>query len=679
RLEEVVVSGDRNEVSRIESPVIITSISPKLISCTQSMSVCDALNYCPGLRVENKCQNCGFTQVRMNGLEGPYTQILVNSHPVFSSLAGVYGLELTPANMIERVEIIRGGNSTIYGSSAIAGTVNLILKDPLYNSYELGYSGGFFGEGANVLKSYASDNSIFANTSIVSDDRKSGLSMFANYRDRKPFDANDDGFSDIPHFVNNTFGSRFYHRMGANHKINADFFIINEDRRGGNRLEYPLHEADIAEASQQHIKTGSLAYEWSVHDEDVLSLYGSVQQVGRSAYNGAGKTFEGYYQTESLTGFYGISWKIKRKKLKINTGIDMRKEGLGHEKLAYADLDSIQISGDSVYSIYHHDNVMLVDQNALIAGMYVQGEYEIGRFHLTAGARFDHYSIKNLDSGTITGIVPVPRINILYDINDNLQLRAGYSEGYRVPQIFDEDLHVEVSGIRRVFYKNDADLVQENSESFMASVDYHGIVAGLNAEILAEGFYTVLENPFISLPGQADSEGNVVCERMNANDGAMVKGVNMELSLVPSKKYDLKAGLTMQDSRYNNIQQFNTAEFLRTPDLYGFMALNVNVPENLAMSLFGTYTGTMLVPYYGLNQDDPDAGSLHQTKSFFDIGTKIEYRIKLNGISLKLFAGIKNMFNTYQDDLERGIDRDAGYIYGPSYPRYVFVGAKLGK
>ena len=109
-IDQVVVSADRNAKSRKETPTIVNSINPKLFERVQSVTLSEGLNFTPGLRMENNCQNCGFSQVRMNGLEGPYSQILINSRPVFSGLAGVYGLELIPANMIERVEVIRGGH-----------------------------------------------------------------------------------------------------------------------------------------------------------------------------------------------------------------------------------------------------------------------------------------------------------------------------------------------------------------------------------------------------------------------------------------------------------------------------------------------------------------------------------------------------------------------------------------
>jgi len=129
-IEEVVVTGDRNKTNRTESSTIVSILTPKLFATIQSVTLSEGLNFCPGLRMENNCQNCGFSQVRMNGMEGPYSQILINGRPIFSGLAGVYGLELIPSSMIERVEVVRGGGSALYGSNAIAGTINLIFKRP---------------------------------------------------------------------------------------------------------------------------------------------------------------------------------------------------------------------------------------------------------------------------------------------------------------------------------------------------------------------------------------------------------------------------------------------------------------------------------------------------------------------------------------------------------------------
>ena len=103
-LDGVVVSANRNETTRRLAPSLVNVLDSKVFETTHATSLADGLNFQPGVRVENNCQNCGFQQVRINGLEGPYTQILVDSRPIFSALTGVYGLEQIPANMIERVE-----------------------------------------------------------------------------------------------------------------------------------------------------------------------------------------------------------------------------------------------------------------------------------------------------------------------------------------------------------------------------------------------------------------------------------------------------------------------------------------------------------------------------------------------------------------------------------------------
>ncbi|HNT94366.1 MAG TPA: TonB-dependent receptor, partial [Bacteroidales bacterium] len=167
-LEEIVVSVDRSEQKRTEAPVIVNTISPRMMVSTNSVTLSEVIGFSPGLRIENNCQNCGFTQVRMNGMEGPYSQILINSRPIFSGLAGVYGLELLPANMIERVEVVRGGGSALFGSNAIAGTINIILKEPSVSSFELGLNGGLTGVGTSATSDPAGDYSASFNSSYVS-------------------------------------------------------------------------------------------------------------------------------------------------------------------------------------------------------------------------------------------------------------------------------------------------------------------------------------------------------------------------------------------------------------------------------------------------------------------------------------------------------------------------------
>jgi len=679
-LEEVVVTGDRNETNRSGSSTIVNTITPKLFAITQSVTLSEGLNFCPGLRTENNCQNCGFTQVRMNGMEGPYSQILINSRPIFSGLAGVYGLELIPSSMIERVEVVRGGGSALYGSNAIAGTINLILKDPINNTYEFGLNSGLTGIGMEDAGNPALDFSVNFNTSLVSADNKTGMALYGFYRDREPFDANGDNFSEIASLKNTTIGTRLYHRFGTKSKLIGDFFHIVEDRRGGDKFDYPVHEANIAEAIDHNLTTAALTYEQFFRETDLFSIFVSGQKINRDSYYGANKSLSDYGNTKDFSFTVGTQYNANFKKSNLVVGIENNGDWLTDKKLGYPDMDNALIVNDTIVSIPHTDNVTIAEQSINTTGIFAQYEINFNKLQLSVGARFDHYNVtdKEHESSDNSGDVLSPRLTFKYDIKEHLQARVSYSQGYRAPQIFDEDLHIETSGSRRVIHENSPYLKQETSHSYMASFDFNKQLGKIYVGLLVEGFYTQLNDPFVNEYGEAEEDGTVVYTRINAENGAKVQGVNMELNVVPSDKLSLKAGFTVQSSKYDEPQEFDEKSFLRTPRDYGYATIDWQASKKLGVSATGDYTGKMLVPYFGSGIDKPDEGELRTTDIFFDLGLKVRYNIKLNGATLQLFAGMKNIFNSYQDDFDYGIDRDPGYIYGPINPRTVYFGLKVG-
>ena len=339
-LEQVVVTADRNDKHRTNASVIVNTITPKLFEVAQTATISDGLNFCPGLRMENNCQNCGFSQVRMNGMEGPYSQILINSRPIFSGLAGVYGLELIPSNMIERMEVIRGGGSALYGSNAIAGTINLILKDPINNSYEAGITSGYTGVGLKGAGDPAFDYNLDFNTSLVSSDSKTGMALYGYNRNHDAFDANNDGFSEITSINNITVGTRLYHRFGHRNKLALDFFTINEKRRGGDNLDLPEHEVGIAESVKHKITTGALSFDQFFRESDKLSLYLSGQKVDRDSYYGAERSLKDYGRTEGFTYIFGGQYTANFENSSLIGGVEYKGETLDDKKLAYRDIEN---------------------------------------------------------------------------------------------------------------------------------------------------------------------------------------------------------------------------------------------------------------------------------------------------------------------------------------------------
>ncbi len=211
-LETIVITGTKTFKRQTNSPVIVNVLSGQTLDNVQACNLSDGLKFQPGLRAETNCQTCNYTQLRMNGLAGGYSQILINGRPIFSPLTGLYGLEQLPVNMIERIEVLRGGGSSLYGSSAVGGTVNVITKIPKRNSYELNTL-------FQNINGQSSDVMLTGNSTLVSKDGNAGFSIFMNNRRRDFYDHNSDNFSEIPLLENTAVGANLFFLPKENQKI----------------------------------------------------------------------------------------------------------------------------------------------------------------------------------------------------------------------------------------------------------------------------------------------------------------------------------------------------------------------------------------------------------------------------------------------------------------------------
>jgi outer membrane receptor for ferrienterochelin and colicins len=215
------------------------------------------------------------------------------------------------------------------------------------------------------------------------------------------------------------------------------------------------------------------------------------------------------------------------------------------------------------------------------------------------------------------------------------------------------------------------------------SADYYHSFGRLQTNVLVEGFYTILNDVF-TLEKVGEENGVIVNERRNAA-GAHIGGVTVEGKLGIPDKFDVQLGYTFQKSRYVEPERWSDSlepqrEMFRSPDHYGYFNANYYVTKSFDASLFGTFTGPMLVQHTE-NTDlngvvHPDAEVM--TPSFFDLGFKLDYTFRLTSvISLELSAGVKNLLDAYQPDIDLGAGRDSAYIYGPALPRTYFFGVKL--
>lgn len=651
-LDGIVVSANRNEVNRKEAPVIVNVVNRKLFETTNSVCLAQGLNFQPGLRVETNCQNCGFQQVRINGLDGPYSQILIDSRPIFSALAGVYGIEQIPTNMIERVEVLRGGGSALFGSSAIAGVINIITREPSYNSAVISNTTSLVG-GKKM------DISTNFNASVLTDDSRAGIMIFGSSRQRQSFDYDGDGYTELGKLDTKTIGFRGYYRTGKYSKLSLEYHHLNEFRRGGNKLNLPSHEADICEQVDHSINTGGLKFNtYSADNKHRFNVYASMQNIDRKSYYGAQKDPNAYGKTRDLTFVGGMQYNYSMDNLlfmpaEIMVGTEYSSDVMKDEQLGYN---------------------RTIDQSVRTASAFVQNEWKNKKLSILLGARIDKHNL-------IDNVILSPRLNLRYAPNEHINLRASYSSGFRAPQAFDEDLHITAVGGKVSLITIDKDLKTEKSQSYSASIDLYQDFGHVKTNLLIEGFYTDLNNVFVLEERGKDSGGNLILERTNGS-GAVVKGINLEGRIVPSDKLQIQFGMTFQQSRYKKAQKWSENENLvphrtmfRSPDRYGYLTLNYQLLKPLLFSVSGIYTGSMLVQHFaGYVAEDMEKRS----PEFYDVNLKLSYDFKSVGsVKFQLNGGVQNIFNSYQNDFDKGQDRDAGYIYGPSLPRTYFVGLKI--
>ena len=303
RLKQVVVTATQHATTRDEAPSVVGVIDGKQMEAASAVNLGEALRCGTGLRVENTCQNCGANEVRINGLGQAYSQILIDSRPVNSALAGIYLMEQLPTALIERIEVLRGGGSALYGSNAIAGVVNIITHEPRKNGASVGNITKMIGG-----KAWDIGNSF--NASVVSDDRRAGIAVFGHNRNREGYDHNGDGYSEVGQLKARMVGFRGYLRTSDYTKLNLEYHNIHDFRRGGDRFDLPSPMAHISEGGEHDINCANLKWDWlPASGVRHASLFASLQHVDRESYYGEREEGEpigtAYGYTQDLTLNYG--------------------------------------------------------------------------------------------------------------------------------------------------------------------------------------------------------------------------------------------------------------------------------------------------------------------------------------------------------------------------------------
>ena len=658
-VDQVVVTGTKTFKRQNESPVIVNVIDSRQLQSVQACNLSEGLNFQTGIRVETDCQTCNYTQLRMNGLSGGYSQILINGRPIFSPLVGMYGMDQIPVNMIDRIEIVRGGGSSLYGSSAIGGIVNVITKVPKNDGFSFGYD-------HSIICNSADDEVLHGNTTVLSDNKNTGVTFFVNKRVRDWYDYNNDNYSEIPKVKINNFGTNFFFLPSKNQKLEVNFASISEYRYGGEMVSRAPHLTMQAEERNHDIMLGNLDYQINFN-QGVSSFitYLASQHTLREHYTGIRPEIGSVQDDIHLsTPPYGTS---------LNTTNQIGFQ-LNHKIENFF--------GSNVFSIgseYNSDYVMdeifaydyLIDQRVKTLGTFLQSDWKISDgFNFLSGFRLDKHS-------SLDDFIFSPRFSLLCNFKMNSQFRMSYSTGFRAPQAFDSDMHIAFAGggVSRIDLADD--LTEERSKSLSLSYNYEKSSINYIYGLAIEGFYTRINNIFFQDPIGEDEFGKMFVKRNG--DGATVKGSNIEFRANYFQKIQIESGFTIQSSLYDNPINYSDnldpkRFFLRTPSNYGYMTINYTPSNKFKFSTNIVNTGKMDLVHMGgsIEQENDEYKS---SEIFNVVGLKFTYVQNLNkiGVDIEYSLGVKNITNDYQNDFDSGKNRDSNFIYGPSSPRTIYA------
>lgn len=658
-IDEVVVTATKTKENRKDAPVLVSVTTHRELANVKAHTLMEGLVFQPGLRTEVNCQNCGTSQVRINGLEGAYSQILIDSRPIFGSLNGVYGLDQIPANMIERIEVIRGGGSALFGSNAIAGTINVITKNPTKNEAQASMVSNLIGgKSGDVVSSF--------NGSLVSENYMRGISFHAMQRSRQAYDDNGDDFTEITRLRNLNAGAKLFNDFTDRHKLTAELNVSNENRRGGNKLDEPEHLADLAESIRTQMLGGNASFDYfSPAYNHKFTAYTSAERTRADNYYGS---FDGI-DIEASSGNYGVT----KENIWLLGGQHTAYVPTGKGNLQWT--SGAEYQYDKIAEKRQNPNVLAVNQKANTFGLFTQADWRISpKIKVLGGVRLDNIN-SDIMKKSVTALNP--RASVLYNIDENFIARGSYSRGFRAPFFYSEDVHSELQGGEARRVKLADDLKKETSDSFTASFEYNHAHDNHQFVAMIEGFYTALHDRFTY--EDAGLENGLPIREKRNSDGAVVKGVNIEVKYSPNPKFMLQLATTIQSSKYNSVQNpeenVYTDEILRTPNVYGNLMATYKPRPNWDINLVTVYTGSMKTTH--LKGYIPDT-RLETTPAMWDVGVNTAYEFKFQSFfPLEVSCGIKNLFNQYQKDFDKGAERDADYIYGPSLPRTVFVGLKV--
>lgn len=584
-LDEVVVSGTMKPVLRSESPVLVEIYSQSFLRKNPTPNIFEALQNVNGVRPQINCNVCNTGDIHINGLEGPYTLVLIDGMPIVSGLSTVYGLSGIPNALIDHIEIVKGPASSLYGSEAVGGLINVITKSP--------ESGDTFVADvrANNWQEFNTDLSFKTKVSKKATSLL-GVNYF-NYQD--PRDDNGDNFTDLTLQDRISIFNSWSFRRKANKKFYVAGRFFYEDRWGGEMQWTPQFRGGDSIYGESIYTTRyellgkyelpgveDVALQFSYTDHDQNSVYGDVP-----------------YLAKQRIGFLQATWN----------------KSLGKHEMLFGTAGRYNFYNDNTPATTTEDEVV-------IPSVFVQDEWKFNaKSNLLLGARYDYDSRH--------GSIFTPRLAYKYSFNDEHSFRLNSGTGFRVVNLFTED-HAALTGSRNV-------VILENlkpEKSINVNLNYLGKIYLKNMffTLDASAWYTYFTNAILP---DYDTDPNQIIYK-NLDGKAITQGISVNMDFNLLNGVTGRVGATFQDvsREENGIKR----DQILTESFMGVWALSYDLQAlNLKIDYTGNAYGPMRLPLLGDLDPREEYSPLYsiQNIQFTYDGFK----------NLELYGGVKNLLN----------------------------------
>ncbi|MDX2136146.1 MAG: TonB-dependent receptor [Saprospiraceae bacterium] len=594
-LGEVVVSGALKPVQKLESPIPVEVYAQKFFRANPTPSLFESLQNVNGVRPQLNCNVCNTGDIHINGLEGPYTMVLIDGMPIVSGLSTVYGLTGIPQALVDRMEVVKGPASTLYGSEAVGGLINVITKSA--------ESAPRFA--ADVFStSWAEVNADLGARFTAGKNAHSLLGIhYFNYQN--PIDNNSDGFTDVTlqHRISVFNKWRINRADGKGLSVAARY--LYEDRWGGQMNWTPAYRGgDSIYGESIYTNRWELFGVYQLPVEEEINL--SFSANGHDQNSVYGNTV--YLGTQYI-GFGQLTWRKQ-----LGSRHDLL-SGLAYRYTWYDDNTpaTATVQGQNKPSVIH------------LPGVFIQDEIRLHptRHTLLAGLRGDYNSLH--------GAILSPRVNYKWSTDDrSAVLRIGAGNGFRVANVFTED-HAALSGARQVVFAGEL----RPETSWNVNVNYVKQILGVPHAIGtldATAFYTYFTNRI--LPDYTTDPNKIIYDNL---DGFSVsRGVSLNSDWAFTNGLRLMTGMTLQDvfAEDNGVRM----DQLLTESFSAVWNIGYTIPGiKLKIDYTGNLYGPMALPLLGPLDERPAYSPWWSIQN-------VQVSKVLPG-GFEVYGGIKNLLN----------------------------------